>query len=120
MDVPKPALRPPIQPPGLFYLLPCGLLTFDLECGEFHAFEEEVANLKNDPAFMDRVFAAYGRFYSAKHQVILKPFCYPPAWKLLCNQVYVKMWVTTRRVYCVCCYWGKLGVFGDISAAGLE
>ena len=69
MDVPKPAFRPPIQPPGLFYLLPCGLLKFDPECGEFHAFQEDVANLKSDPAFMDRVFAAYGRFHSAKHQV---------------------------------------------------
>jgi hypothetical protein len=79
MDAPKPPLRPPIQPPVLFYLLPCGLLAFALENGDFHAFEEEVTNLKNDPAFMDRVFAAYGRFYSAKHQVTLKSFRYPPA-----------------------------------------
>jgi hypothetical protein len=69
MDIPKPPLRPPIQPPGLFHLLVCGLLKFDLECGEFHVFQEEVENWKNDPSFMDRLFAAYGRFYSPSHQV---------------------------------------------------
>ena len=35
MDIPKPALRSPIQPPCLFHLLACGLLKFNLECGEF-------------------------------------------------------------------------------------
>ena len=38
MDIPKLALRPPIQPPGLFHLLACGLLKFNLESGKFHAF----------------------------------------------------------------------------------
>ena len=42
MDNPKPTMRPPIQPPGLFHLMACGLLTFDLERGEFRAFEDEV------------------------------------------------------------------------------
>jgi hypothetical protein len=69
MDTPKPTLRPPMQPPGLFYLLECGLLRFDLECGDFPAFLEEVENWKADPAFQDRLFLAYGRFYSPDHQV---------------------------------------------------
>ena len=69
MDTPKPALRPPIQPPGLFYLMPCGLLKFDLECGEFEAFQHEVQKWQNDPSFMDRLCAAYGRFYMPSHQV---------------------------------------------------
>ena len=73
MDIPKPALRPPIQPPNLFHLLVCGLLKFNLECGKFPAFQEEVENWKNDPSFMDRLFAAYGRFYSPSHQV--QPLC---------------------------------------------
>ena len=64
MDIPKPALRPPIQPPGLYHLIPCGLLNFDLECGDLHAFEKEVEGWKNDAAFMDWLFAAYGRFYA--------------------------------------------------------
>lgn len=38
MDTPKPALRAPIPPPGFFHLMAHGLLTFDLECGEFRAF----------------------------------------------------------------------------------
>ena len=42
MENPKPTLRPPIQPPGLFHLMACGLLTFDLERGEFQAFEDKV------------------------------------------------------------------------------
>jgi hypothetical protein len=67
MDSPKPALRPPIQPPGLYHLMQCGLLKFDAECSEFHVFEEELEGWKNDPAFIDRLFAAYGRFYSSKH-----------------------------------------------------
>lgn len=69
MEIPKPALRPPIHPPGLCYLIPCGLLNFDLECGEFDAFQEEVEGWKNDPAFMVRLFAAYGRFFLPQHQV---------------------------------------------------
>jgi hypothetical protein len=69
MENPKPALRPPIQPPGLFHLMACGLLKFDFEFGEFHAFQEEVTKWQNDPSFMDRLFAAYGRFYSPSHQV---------------------------------------------------
>ena len=56
MDTPKPTLRPPMQPPGLFFLLKCGLLRFDLECGDFPAFLEEVENWKTDPAFTDRLF----------------------------------------------------------------
>ena len=69
MDTPKPSLRPPIQPPGLFYLMACGLLTFDLECGEFQAFQAEVDKWQTDPLFMLRFFAAYGRFYSPSHHV---------------------------------------------------
>jgi hypothetical protein len=69
MDTPKPPLRPPIQPPGLFHLLPCGLLKVDLECGDFHAFQEEVDLWKKDPSFQDRLFAAYGRFCYPSHQV---------------------------------------------------
>ena len=69
MEVPKPMLRPPIQPPGLFHLIPCGLLKFDLECGDYHAFQEEIDNWRNDPAYMDWLFAAYGRFSWHKHQV---------------------------------------------------
>ena len=52
MDFPKPALRAPLQPPGLFYLMACGLFNFDLECGEFHAFEVEVENWRNDMHFL--------------------------------------------------------------------
>jgi hypothetical protein len=69
MDMPKPPLRPPVQPPGLFHLLQCGLLKFDLECGSFHDFQEEVDNWKKDPTFMDRLCLAYGRFYMPAHQV---------------------------------------------------
>jgi hypothetical protein len=89
MDIPKPALRPPIQPPGLYYLIPCGLLDFDLECGEFGAFQEEVDAWKNDPACMDRLFAAYGRFYRPSHQVKSLPafqfryiMCFTPSFGL--------------------------------------
>jgi hypothetical protein len=71
MDYPKPALRPPIQPPGLYHLMACGLLNFDLECGEFHAFEEEVEKWQHDPSFFDRLWAAYGRFHGPCHQVHL-------------------------------------------------
>jgi hypothetical protein len=70
MDIPKPALRPPIQPPGLYNLIPCGLLHFDLEFGDFDAFQEEVEGWKKDPAFLDRLFAAFGRFFYNSHQVI--------------------------------------------------
>jgi hypothetical protein len=69
MDIPKPALRPAIQPPGLFYLIPCGLLKFDLECCEFQAFQDEVHKWQADPHFQDRLYAAYGRFYDPLHQV---------------------------------------------------
>ena len=69
MATPKPQLRPPIHPPGFYHLMACGLFKFDLEVGEFQAFEEEFQGWKNDPAFMDRLFAAYGRFYSPSHQV---------------------------------------------------
>lgn len=69
MDIPKPPLRPPVQPPGLFHLLQCGLLEFDLESGSFPAFQEEVDNWRNDPRFMDRLFAAYGRFHASMDQV---------------------------------------------------
>ena len=69
MDIPKPPLRPPVQPPGLFHLLPYGLLKFDLECGSFQTFQEQVDTWRNDPTFMDRLFAAYGRFYSPLNQV---------------------------------------------------
>ena len=69
MDTPKPTLRPPMQPPGLYYLLECGLLRFDLECGDFPAFLEEVENWKTDPTFMDRLCLAYGRFHLPDHQV---------------------------------------------------
>ena len=69
MDGPKPALRPLIQPPGLFHLMPCGLLKFDLDNGDYHAFQEEVAGWRSDPACMDRLFAAFGRFSYPKHQV---------------------------------------------------
>ena len=90
MDTPKPTLRPQVQPPGLFHLLVCGLLTFDLECGDFPAFLGEVENWKNDPSFMDRLFAAYGRFYSPDHQVhllvfrdSLPSFHIPMYWKIV-------------------------------------
>jgi hypothetical protein len=73
MDTPKPALRPPIQPPGLFYLMPCGLLTCDLECGEFEAFHDEVHKWQNNPLFKDRLWAAYGRFHAPSHQVQSSP-----------------------------------------------
>ena len=69
MDIPKPPLMPPIQAPGLFHLLPCGLLKGDLECGDFQAFQDEVDKWRNDPSFLDRLFAAYGRFYTPTHQV---------------------------------------------------
>ena len=69
MDIPKPQLRPPIQPPSLLYLMLCGLLKFDLECGDMHAFQDVVQNWQKDPSFMDMLWAAYGRFHSPSHQV---------------------------------------------------
>ena len=69
MDYPEPALRPPIQPLGLFHLMACGLLNFDVECGEFETFQEEVEKWQKDPQFMDKLWASYGRFYSPMHQV---------------------------------------------------
>jgi hypothetical protein len=81
MDIPKPPLRAPLQPPGLYYLLPCGLLKFDEKCGDVQTFEEEVHNWKIVPSFLDRLYAAYGRFYTPEHQVCLLriQFC------LICN-----------------------------------
>jgi hypothetical protein len=49
--------------------MPCGLLKFDLECGDFQAFQDEVHKWENDPLFMDRLFAAFGRFHTPSHQV---------------------------------------------------
>jgi hypothetical protein len=69
MDIPKPPLRPPIQPPGLFYLMSSGLLAFDLEGGKYEDFETEVQQWKDDPTFIDKLFAAFGRFCNPKHQV---------------------------------------------------
>ena len=69
MDTAKPPLRPPVQPPGMFHLLQCGFLKFDLECGSFPAFQEEVEGWRNDPSCMDRFWAAYGRFHGPSHQV---------------------------------------------------
>jgi hypothetical protein len=69
METPKPPLRTPIQPPALFYLMSCGLLAFDLEGGRYEDFEVEVQQWKGDPTFMDRLFAAFGRFCNPKHQV---------------------------------------------------
>lgn len=65
----KPTLRPPIQPPGLFHLIPSGILTFDLERDEFLAFEEQVQKWNSHPACTDRLFMAYGKFHSSAHQV---------------------------------------------------
>ena len=73
MDTPKPALRPPIQPPGLYFLIACGLLNLDLEFGEFQGFEGEVNKWVKDPHFLDRLYAAYGRFCSPVHQVLPTP-----------------------------------------------
>ena len=77
MDIPKPPLRPPIQPPGLFHLMACGLLAFDLEHGKYEDFEAQVHEWKNHPTFMDRLFVAYGRFYSPSHQVTTTYFLCP-------------------------------------------
>lgn len=86
MDIPKPPLRPPVQPPGLFHLLQCGLLKFDLESGSFPAFQEEVDNWRNDPTFMDRLFAAYGRFHAPPHQV---PHLIIPAFNCVFGVIHV-------------------------------
>lgn len=69
MDTPKPVLKPPLQPPGMFYLMACGLLKFDLDCGELHESQELVHGWQKDPSFIDRCWAAYGRFHSPDHQV---------------------------------------------------
>lgn len=69
MDVPKPPLRPSIQPPSLFYLISCGLLEFDLERGKYEDFEAQIQEWKFARNFMDRLFAAYGRFRIASHLV---------------------------------------------------
>ena len=69
METAKPSLRPPLPPPGLFHLLPCGLLKVDLVLGSFPAFQDEVQKWRNDPSCMDMLFASYGRFYSPAHQV---------------------------------------------------
>ena len=72
-DIPKPSLRPPIQPPGLFHLMACGLLNFDLDGGEFQAFQAEVEKWQKEPSFMVQLFAAFGRFHLPTHQVQPKP-----------------------------------------------
>ena len=69
MDIPKPAFRPPVQPLGLFHLLACGLLQFDLEHGKFEDFEAQVADWKKHPSYLDRLYAAYGRYCDPAHQV---------------------------------------------------
>ena len=69
METCKPPLRPPVQPPGLFHLLPCRLLKADLEGGSFPAFQDEVDKWRKDPAWLDRLYAAFGRFSSPAHQV---------------------------------------------------
>ena len=73
MDTTKPALRPPIQPPGLFFLIACGLLKLDLEFGDFQGFQGEVDKWVNDPHFLDRLYAAYGRYCHPLHQVLPAP-----------------------------------------------
>ena len=88
MDTPKPALRPTIQPPGFFHLIPCGLLKCDLEYGEFQEFQDEVQKWQNDPACMDMLFAAFGRFSIPSHQVqpplsIWSIFCTPYIYSVL-------------------------------------
>ena len=70
MDAPKPALRPAIQPPALFYLMACGLLNFDLDHGRYEDFEAQIQEWKSAPGFMDRLYAAFGRFYGPTHQVL--------------------------------------------------
>ena len=83
MDNPKPTLRPSIQSSGLFHLMACGLSTFDLKRGEYQAFENEVQKWNNDPAFTDKLFAAYGIFYLPSHQVQVLCFSMHPC--LLCT-----------------------------------
>ena len=65
MDVPKPPLRPVIQPPALFYLMSCGLLQFDIDRGKYEDFEAQIQEWKCTRNFMDMLFQAYGRFHSA-------------------------------------------------------
>ena len=103
MDTLKPALRPPIQPPGLYHLMQCGLLKFDAECGEFHAFEEELDGWRNDPNFNDRLFAAYGRFCLPKHQVCVLPSL----------QIHLVMFICNMGLCCMCAL--KLKCMDNIS-----
>ena len=70
MDAPKPALRPAIQPPGLCYLISCGLLNFDLDNGRYEDFEAQIHGWKSNPGFMDRLYAAFDRFTGPLHQVL--------------------------------------------------
>ena len=70
MDAPKPALRPAIQPPGLCYLISCGLLNFDLDNGRYEDFEAQIHGWKSNPGFMDRLYAAFDRFSGPLHQVL--------------------------------------------------
>lgn len=70
MECPKPPLRPMLPPPALFYLVSCGLLAFDLEGGKYEDFKAEVQQWKDGSGFMDRLFAAFGRFCNPKHQVM--------------------------------------------------
>ena len=74
MEYPKPALMPPLQPPGLFHLMACGLLDFDVTCGEFETFQEEVEKWQKDPLFMVRLWASYGKFHGPIHQVHPTPY----------------------------------------------
>lgn len=69
METSKPPLRPPLHPPGLFHLLHCGLLKVDLEGGSFPEFQAEVDKWRKDATFLDRLYAAYGRFHDPAHQV---------------------------------------------------
>ena len=101
MDTPKPALRPPMTAPGLFHLMPCGLLKFNLDCGDFQAFEEEVTKWQNDPLFMDRLFAAYGRFWDPFHQVHM---CLAPFHSCFISNVYTSMIQVVTCSYDFCRY----------------
>jgi hypothetical protein len=69
MDTPKPVLRSSIQPPGLFYLVACGLINFDFKRGELQTFEAEVQKWSEGLAFKNKLFVAYGRFYEPSHHV---------------------------------------------------
>jgi hypothetical protein len=47
----------------------CGLLNFDLKRGEFQTFEVEIQKWSDNSAFIDKLFAAYDRFYSHSQEV---------------------------------------------------